>query len=1133
MPSIRVLVRALAGAAAVATVLLPAPASAQATRLFREPAVSQRLIAFAYAGDIWVVPREGGEARRLTSSPGIEQDPHFSPDGTLLAFTGEYGGNQDVYVVPVTGGEPRRLTYHPGPDEVRGWTPDGKRVVFASGRTSAPMPNPRLWTVSLEGGLPDVLPMPRAAAGEISPDGRTVAYQPVQPWETVMRNYRGGQNRPIWLMDLKSYDLTTPPWTDSRDWNPAWVGNAVYFLSDRDWAVNVWSYEPATKQLRQLTHYRDYDVRSLSSGGGAVVYEQAGWIHLLDPATGQDRTVDIRVSGDFPWAMERWVDVSKQLTNPSLSPTGARALFEGRGDVYTVPVEKGSWRDLTPQSSGSAERAPAWSPDGRHIAWFSDASGEYQLMIGDQDGATRPRAIPLEHPTFYYTPAWSPDGKKILFTDADLVLWVVDVATGKETRVDHDNYIPPSRTMDPVWSPDSRWIAYTKRLDNFFHALFVYNLETGQVHQLTDGLSDAVSPAFDASGKYLWFLASTDYGLSSGWLDMSSYDHPVQRGLYLAVLAKGTPSPLLPESDEDKGIPSAAAEGESGRGGEGAPTPPLTGARKGRVGTPSAGAVAPKPVTIDFDGFMNRVLAADVPLREYEQLRAGAAGQVFYGEHVPNRAGVLHRFDLKDRKDVAFVSAVAEYTLSADGKKLLYEGALDSGPAAGRGNDMWFVADADKGPPAPGSAKALATAALRNRLDPQAEWKQIFREAWRIQRDYLYVKNMHGADWPAVWAMYAPLLPQVRSRDDLNYLMDLMQGELTVGHSFVRGGDLPRTEAAPIGLLGADLAESDGRYRIAKIYTGENWNPDLRAPLAAPGVDVREGDYILEVNGVELRAPTSPYALFEGTVGRPTLLRVSATSSPQGSRLVTVVPIANEWGLRQRAWMEDNRRKVDQLSGGKLAYVWLPNTGFQGYTNFNRYYFAQQQKDGAVVDERFNGGGSAADYIVDALNRKLHGYFNNPVGDRRPWTSPGAGIWGPKVMIINEMSGSGGDLMPYMFKQMGIGPLVGTKTWGGLVGIWDAPPLVDGGSITAPRGGFFNLQGQWDVENKGVAPDVPVEMTPKDVIAGRDPQLEAAVAEAMKLLQQHPFVRLKEPPAPVPVRRPAPAAATSEASSSH
>ncbi len=1126
MSSIRVSVRALALAAAVpaiAAALAPSPVGAQATRLFREPAVSQRLIAFEYAGDIWVVPREGGDARRITSSPGIESDPHFSPDGTLLAFTGEYGGNQDVYVVPVSGGEPRRLTWHPGPDQVQGWTPDGKRVVFSSGRTSAPSPAPRLWTVSLEGGLPEVLPMPRAAWGSISPDGRTVAYSPVAPWENVMRNYRGGQNRPVWLLDLKSYDLSTPPWTDSRDWMPDWVGNTVYFLSDRDWAVNVWSYEPATKQLKQLTHYRDYDVRSLSTGGGAVVYEQAGWIHLLDPASAQDRKVDIRVSGDFPWAMERWVDVSKNLAHPSLSPTGARALFEGRGDIYTVPVEKGSWRDLTPQSSGSAERAPAWSPDGKHLAWFSDASGEYQLVIGDQDGAQKPRIIALQHPTFYYTPAWSPDGKKILFTDADLVLWVVDVATGKETRVDNDNYIPPTRTMDPVWSPDSRWIAYAKRLDNFFHAIFVYNLEDGKVRQLTDGMSDAVSPAFDASGKYLWFLASTDYGLSSGWLDMSSYDHPTQRGLYLAVLAKGTPSPLLPESDEDKGIVAA---------GEGTPAP--AGPAKPGQGKPAA---APKPavsaVTIDFDGFMDRVLAADVPLREYDGLQAGTAGQVFFGEHVPNRAGVLHRFDLKDRKDVTFVSAVADYTLSADGKKLLYEGALDSGPAAGRGNDLWFVVDADKGPPAPGSAKPLATAALRMRLDPQAEWKQIFREAWRIQRDYLYVKNMHGADWNAVWAMYSPLVADVRSRDDLNYLMDLMQGELTVGHSFVRGGDLPRTEAAPIGLLGADLAEADGRYKITKIYTGENWNPDLRAPLAAPGVDVHEGDYILEVNGVDLRAPTSPYSLFEGTVGRPTLLRVSARPTTEGSRLVTVVPIANELGLRQRAWIEDNRRKVDQLSGGKLAYVWLPNTGLQGYTNFNRYYFAQQDREGAVVDERFNQGGSAADYIVDALNRKLHGYFNNPVGNRRPWTSPGAGIWGPKVMIINEMSGSGGDLMPYMFHQMGIGPLVGTKTWGGLVGIWDAPPLVDGGSITAPRGGFFNLQDQWDVENKGVAPDIPVEMTPKDVIAGRDPQLEAAVAEAMKELAAHPFVRLKEPPAPTPVRRPGTAAATSETSSNH
>ncbi|HET9982180.1 MAG TPA: PDZ domain-containing protein [Longimicrobiales bacterium] len=1111
--------RRLAPAAlAVALLACAAPAHAQSTRLVRQPSVSARDIAFAYAGDVWIVPRAGGEAHRVTSLPGVESDPHLSPDGRMLAFTGEYGGNPDVYVVPAEGGEPRRLTWHPGPDQARGWTPDGRRVVFASGRTSAPIQFPRLWSVSVEGGAPEPLPMPRAAAGDYAPDGARIAYQPVEPWEQEMRSYRGGQNRPVWVMDLKTYDVETLPWKDSRDSQPVWLGRTIYFLSDRDWATNVWAYDVDAKNLRQVTHYADYDVKSLGAGGGAVVYEQAGYIHLLDPASGQDQQVDIRVRGDFPWAMPRWAEVGKALENPSLSPTGVRALFEARGDVVTVPVDKdkGDARDLTPSSSGAHDHAPVWSPDGKRIAWFSDASGEYRLMIGDQDGAEKPREIALDHPTFYYTPAWSPDGKKLLYTDAGLNLWVMDVATGKAVRADGDAFAPPERTIDPVWSPDSRFVAYAKRLNTQFHAIFVYSLDDGKARQLTDGLSDAVKPAWDRNGKYLYFLASTDYGLNSGWLDMSSYDRPVQRGIYLAVLAADQPSPILPEHG-DEGAAAAAPAADTAA--KAAPKKPAT----------APAPAAPARVRIDFDGFMQRVVALPVPTRDYAGLVAGAEGQIFYVERIPNRADVLHRFDLKTKKPVDLVPAIAEtgegaqFSVSGDGKKLLFQAGTDTGMPTG----AWAVVDAGGAPPKPGDG-ALQTAALKVRIDPRAEWKQIFREAWRIERDYLYVPNMNGADWDAVWRMYSPMVDDVRHRADLTYLLDVMQGELALAHTFVGGGDLPKVDAPPVGLLGADLEAADGRYRISRIYSGENWNPQLQAPLSAPGVNVHVGDYILAVNGVELRAPTEPYSAFEGTAGKQTILRVNDRPTLEGSRLVTVVPVPSEAALRQRAWIEDNRRKVDQLSGGKLAYVWLPNTAGGGYTNFNRYYFAQQDRQGAVIDERFNGGGSAADYIIDVLSRKLHGYFNNPVGQRTSWTSPGAGIWGPKVMIVNEMAGSGGDMLPYMFQQMKIGPLVGMKTWGGLVGIWDAPRLADGGSITAPRGGFYNLKGEWDVENIGVSPDIEVEQTPKDVIAGKDPQLERAVQEALRLLAQNPVKLLPEPKPPVRPKRPVATKATNQ-----
>ncbi|HET7322115.1 MAG TPA: PDZ domain-containing protein, partial [Longimicrobiaceae bacterium] len=881
--------------------LVPGLLQAQSTRMLRQPDVSAQYVAFAYAGDIWLTSRNGGEARRVTSSPTVESDPHFSPDGRWLAFTGEYGGNPDVFVVPVAGGEPQRLTWHPSPDQVRGWTPDGKRVVFVSTRTGVPDAEPKLWSVALTGGLPDALVVPRAQAGEISPDGRFVAYQLVRPWESEMQNYRGGQNQPIRVLDVKSHALQKLPWTDSRDQQPVWLGKTIYFISDRDWTNNVWAYDTQSNALKQITRFDDYEVESVNAGAGAVVYEQAGDIHLYDPASGQDRKLAIHVSGDFPWAMPHAAEVAKSLSHPQLSPTGVRALFEGRGDVFTVPTDKGSWRDLT-RTSGVAERAPVWSPDGKQIAWFSDESGEYQLVVGDQDGTGPVRTYALKDPSYPYDPAWSPDGSKILFTDAGLNLWVVDLASGKQTHVDQGNYSWPDREMSPSWSPDSKWIAYTKRLPGSqFHAVFVHSLADGSTHQLTDGLSDVISPVWDRSGKYMLFLASTDWALNTGWLDMSSYDHPVNRGVYLAVLAKGEPSPLLPETGDE---PGKAKAGEKA---------------KAKEEKTDASTV---PVRIDFDGFMQRIVSLDVPARDYVELQAGKPGQYFYLERVPHHPDVLHRYDLEKREPVDFVSAAAEgYTLSADGKKLLYQGAGDNG----RPNDRWAVVDATGAPPTAGKG-ALNTAGLKVDLDPLAEWKQIFDEAWRIERDYLYVANMQGADWPAIKQKYAALLPYVRHRADLNYLLDQMQGELAIAHSFVGGGDIPEADALPVGLLGADLEEQNGRYRIAKIYTGENWNPELRAPLSAPGVDVEEGDYILMVNGEELKAPESPYAPFVGTVGRQVELRVNDRPTLEGSRTVTVVPVRSEQGLRTRDWVESNRRLVDRLSGGKLAYIYVPNT---------------------------------------------------------------------------------------------------------------------------------------------------------------------------------------------------------------
>lgn len=1078
-----------------ALALLAASASAagaqSATRLLRTPSVSARHIAFAYANNIWVVERAGGVARRLTSFQGQTQNPKLSPDGTHIAFSAEYAGNTDVYTVPVSGGQPKRLTWHPSADMVQGWTPDGKSVMFASPRAAwAPSAAPRFWMVPMAGGVETSMPMPRAYQGKLSADGNRVAYRMASSWDEERRNYRGGQNKPIWILDLKSFALDSTPFSNSKEMDPVWVNDAVYFLSDRDGVSNVFSYDTKSKQLAQITTFRDFDVKSLDATAGALVFEQAGYVHELDLQSKRTRIVDITATGDFPWMMASWKDVSSRITSLALSATGKRAAVEARGEIFTVPAEKGDVRNLT-NTSGAADIAPVWSPDGKTLAYFSDRSGEYQLVIAPQDGLGVRRDIVLPEPSRPYSPSWSPNGRTIAFQDTHFRIWMVDVASGQAKVADTDPYFMADRSIVPVWSPDSRYVAYPKRLKSLFRAIFVYDVQTGAVRQITDGLADATAPAWDAGGTYLWFMASTNFALNSSLLDMSKYDRPETRALYLTVLAKGDASPLLPESDEE----AARARGDSA--------------------APTAPAPAVRAVRIDFEGIQQRIIAVtSVAERDYSALRAGPAGSVFFLESVPvtgtaaaasGAGSTLHRFQLSVRRAAPFAMGVAQYVVSADGRKLLYR----TGGAQGG----LYLVDADRAVPMAGSGRLAAT--MRAYVDPREEFTQIFHEGWRNQRNNLYVPNAQGADWPTVKKLYEPLLAHVNHRADLNYLLDNMGAEIAIGHSYVRGGDIPEVPGNTGGLLGADFTVENGRYRVARIYDAESWNPELRAPLAVPGVNVVAGDYVLAINGVELRAPENMYRLLDGTANRQTVLTVNSRPELQGARAVTVMPIANEQGLRTRAWVEHNRRTVDSLSGGKLAYVYLPNTGQPGYTSFNRYYFAQQDRLGVVVDERYNGGGSAADYIVDLLGRDYDGYFNNPVGERYPFTSPANGIWGPKVMIINEMAGSGGDLMPFMFKRRKLGPLVGARTWGGLVATTDTPNFVDGGSMIAPRFGFFSRDNQFAVENEGVAPDIDVENFPKDVIAGRDPQLERAIQEAMRLLSTWKNDRAtKEPTAP-------------------
>ena len=1073
-------------------------ALAQGTRLLRHPTVSRDAIAFEYGGDLWVVSRHGGEARRLTATPEMESDPVFSPDGSRIAFSRTSAGNTDVCVVPAAGGEPKRLTFHPSTDRVKGWSPDGKRIVFSSERTSVPQASYlQLFSVSADGGAEVPLPMPRAFTGSFSPDGRRYAYEEiatafVPEWyeASMWRHYRGGRTHPIRIMTLADHGVETLPWKNSNDGNPMWLGNTILFLSDRNFTTNLFSYRLDTKELTQVTHHDDGDIMTAGAGPDAVAYEQNGYIHLVDVATGVSRQLNIEVNGDFAWARPQLKKVAPMIRDAVLSPTGVRAAFAARGDIFTVPAEKGEARNLT-RSAGAHDRGPAWSPDGAQLAWLSDASGEYQLMIGDQLGGARPRAVALPAPAFYSDLAWSPNGKAVTLQDNHLNLWLIDVASGRATKIDTDLFDTPGRQFDAVWSPDSRWVAYTKSLDSHLRAIFVHSITDGKSFQLTDALADAVSPAFDAAGKYLYFLASVDYGPRTGWVDMSSIDRPALRSAYLVVLSADEPSPLLPESSEEAGAPAT-------------PPPAKPRADSGvKVETPAAHV----NVRIDEKGIRQRILTIGIPAGDLNNLAAGAAESFFYTEAEPPAPGApggslkLQRYQLKERAAATFLEGIRSFSLSADRKKLLY--SVGGGAAA-----RWGIVSTER------AAKVgdgpLNVAQMEMWVDPAAEWAAIFRESWRTQRDFFYDAKLHGADWQGVLAKYTALLPYVRHRSDLSYLIAQTGGELVVGHSYLTGGgDEPTETPVSTGLLGADYTLENGRYRIHRIYTGENWNPDLRAPLSAPGVHVATGDYLLEVNGQPLTPSANVYEPFQGTAGHQIVIRVNSAPTLEGSRLVTVIPVATEDGLRTRAWIEDNRRTVDELSGGRLAYVWLPNTSMPGYAAFTRYFYAQQNKDGAIIDERYNHGGYVADYIVNELDRKQLGWF--AMRDGQPWRSPGAGIYGPKVMLINESAGSGGDALPFYFKQRQIGPLVGTRTWGGLVGTTGTPPTIDGGGITTPSLAFYNLKGEWAIENEGVSPDIEVENTAAEVINGHDPQLERAVREAMRLLQENPVHRVSRP----------------------
>jgi tricorn protease len=1071
--------------------------------LLRHPTLSATQIVFEYAGDLWSVSREGGVARRLTSTSGngAASLPCFSPDGGQIAYSADYGGNVDVYTVPATGGSPRRLTYHPDEDYVIGWTPDGKQVLFASSRSDYRYS--KLFTVSAEGGPATELPLPMAAEGSYSPDGSQLAYVPLNHAFEIWKRYRGGRTSPLWIANLSDSSVTRIPRNNSNDFNPMWIGDRIFFLSDRNGPMSLLSYNTRSKVVTVALKNGGLDFKYASAAKDAIVIEQFGAILLYDLKSGLGHKVDIQIAEELPETRPRYVNVADRINNADISPTGAKAVFEARGEILSISAEKDDARNIT-NTTGADERYPAWSPDGTRIAYFSDESGEYQLYVKNEDGTGEPEKINLGTPPSYFLfPTWSPDGNKIAYVDKRLNLWYVDLKKKTPVRIFHDRFTGPQQILQASWSPDSRWLAYTQQEVNHMRAIFLYSLETGRSERVTDGMSDAFSPVFDQGGNYLYVLASTNVGPRLD-VSMVSIERPVITSVYIVLLRRDLPSPITVENDEKNRTEhlSATSTAAKLKGAE------IEGTERGTKTTPAT-------VSVDFEKIAERILALPIPSKNYSTIIAGKEGTIFLLERpqvepeaVPfPTALTAHRFELKTRTTDKLVEGILSLHVSANGEKLLYR-------QADAPQQTWLIASVPEVGKGISEAETLNLKSMEVHTEPKTEWREMYHEGFRFVRDFFYDPDFHGLDLNATEKKYAVYLPGLGSRKDLSYIFQDAMGELTVSHIFRFGEETSDAKAIPVGLLGADYNVENGRYRFSQVYDGGSWNPELFAPLTQPGVNVAEGEYLLAVNGREVRGTDNIYSFFENTPGKSVHLQVGPSPDGRASREVTVVPIEDEGDLRQLAWVEANRRKVDQLSHGRLAYIYLPDTDSPGYKFFNRYFFAQAGKEGAVVDMRFNGGGSPPDYPLLFLQQTLMNY--RTARDGEDMTSPMSFIPGPKAMIINEFTLSGGEALAWYFRQSKAGILVGKRTWGGVTGFWGPTNtyLMDGTWMPVPSRGLWTPNDKWELENQGVKPDVDIDLDPKIVREGHDPQLERAVEILLEELRKNPIPVHKKPPYP-------------------
>jgi len=1044
----------------------------QDMRLLRNPDIHGDRVVFVYGGNLWLTSSEGGEARRLTSHIGVESQPKFSPDGEWIAFSGSYDGNNDVYVIPASGGEPRRLTWHPFRDRVIDWEPDGKSIRFQSSRTSFTFREQQLWTVSIDGGLPVDLGLPTGGLSSWNEDHTKLAYNRITREQRTWKRYKGGLAQNIWIYDFAA-DATTQvtDWPGSENF-PMWSDGKIYFSSDRTDRMQLWSYDVATGDFDQLTSHNDYDVKYPSLGDGVIIYENGGWLYVLDLATEKTERLSIALHDDRINARAHIAGASRLINGAGISPDAKRAVFTARGELFTVPAEKGDVRNIsgTPDAN---ERHPQWSPDGKWVAYFSDASGEYELYVRHGDGSGEQRRVTKGSDTYYVGLQWSPNSEKILTYDAARILRLVDVESGKSQKIDQD---PSNREFDTSWSPDSRWVAYAMGESNGFRSIFLYDIENAKSTRVTNAFTEDHSVAFDPDGKYLYFASSRHFEPRIGSYDLKPM-WTEQDGLYLVVLAADGDHPFPVESDE-----VAFEEDEEDDGDEAEEDEEENGDEDAEKSDDDDGDDDDVEATvIDLEGIGRRVVALDVEAGNYRSLQA-ASGKLFYmSAPAEGNGSSLNLFDMEERESKGVLGSCNFYFLSADGAKLLY----------GANGASWGIvsAAADQKP----AKKPLRTSEMRAKSIPADEWDQIFTDAWRLEGDYFYDPGMHGVDWEKMRDNYGKLVPFASDRRDLDYILGELIAELGAGHAYVSGSrEAPRPERVGTGLLGCDfvLDAKSGRYAMTNIMTERDWNGDQRTPLAAPGTNVNEGDVLLSVDGVQLEAPTNPFSLFEDKVGRQVVIEVA--DGPDGeAREVTVVPVGNDIGLRYTAWVEGNRRKVAEMSDGKFGYIHLPNTAIAGVQQFAKAYYPQLRMEGLVIDERYNGGGFIPDFLMHILRAEFVNMWKPRYGD--DWRTPGTAFNGPMVMVSNSHAGSGGDALPYYFKHYKLGKVVGTRTWGGLVGITTYVPLMDGGSVTFPEFGLFNMDGEWDVENQGVSPDIEVDNLPHLVRKGQDPQLERAV----------------------------------------